>query len=161
MRRAFLGHLVLMLMGYLLAVTVASAVALCAFFLIDSMALTSREQMAGPAPSGLFVVPVLASILAFPMWLLLVIYAESSNETRVSRFAVVGAIAGLLALAFLLIAIEGFNGNSFFSLPGLVLFFSAGLGGFAGGLIYWVIAGQYSGSWKKSFATPISRAHGA
>jgi hypothetical protein len=157
MRGISKDHLVLMLKGYLLAATVAAFVTLCVHLLVETIALPSDERIGAPRPIGLILLPVITAVFAFPVWFFLVVFAETTSETRLPRFAVVGALAGFLAVAVVLIGAEGFNGTTIVSRAGLVAFISASMGGFVGGVIYWVIAGQHSGSWKETPALPDSQ----
>jgi hypothetical protein len=144
MRRAFLGHLLMMLLGYALAAVVAAAI----ISLIARLPSKSPDPYYwskvlsyGPdIPGALLVGAYVAAIYAFPGWLVSVIVAEIKKEQRAYTFAAAGVLTALLALYLADMGIE------FTSMT--ILFFGLLVGGFFGGLVYWAVAGKRSGHWR-------------
>jgi hypothetical protein len=144
MRRAFLGHLFMILLGYALAAFAAAAtISLIARLPSKSPDpyYWSKVFSYGPdIPGALLVGAYVVSIYAFPGWLVSVIIAEISKEQRAYAFAAAGVLTALLALYLADMGIE-FTSMS-------VLSFGLLIGGFFGGLVYWAVAGKRSGHWR-------------
>ncbi len=145
MSRAFLIHFLFMLVGYALAVLVASTT----ISLIARLPSNSpdpyywgRVFSYGPdIPGALLIGAYVAAIYALPGWLVSVIIAEIRKEKRSFAFAAAGVLTALLALYLADMGLELTSMST--------LFFAFLTGGFFGGLVYWAVAGRHSGAWRK------------
>ena len=145
MRRAFFGHLFMMLLGLALASLAAAAtISLIALLPAKSpdpyrwnMVFSYRPDIPGALLIGAYV----NAVYALPGWLISVIIAEIRKERRSFVFAAAGVPTALLALCLADMGIEIISMST--------LFLSVLLGGFFGGLVYWAVAGRRSGDWRK------------
>jgi hypothetical protein len=146
MRRAFFGHMVLMLLGYALAVIFATLVALLALSILAPLLNPPRPASFADFWRDLPTVYLVGVILltgafALPGWLVFTVFAEIRGERRMYWFAAAGMLAAILAQVLIGLGRGIFGWPSMFvgSLPG----------GFAGGAAYWAVAGRRSGEWRK------------
>jgi hypothetical protein len=142
--RPFLIHLFIMILGYVLAVLVASAITV---FMIFAPTVFPADGAWGSAYRTLRDLPGMflfgayfTAVYALPGWLISVITAEVRNERRKYWFGVAGLLTAALAHF-----IDNQTTTSF-SQPSI--FIGSLVGGFFGGLVYWAIAGKHSGAWK-------------
>jgi hypothetical protein len=147
MKRAILIHLLFMILGYALAVLVASAITVFVMFaptvLPDDGAWGSAYRALRDLPVLLIFGAFYTALFALPGWLISVVTAEYRKEQRKYWFAPAGLATSILAH---LIAL-GFVGK-IFAEPLTV--FGSLIGGFCGGLVYWAVAGKTSGQWKSN-----------
>lgn len=142
----FFGHLFMMLLGYALAVIVATLVALLALSILAPLLNPARPASFADFWRDLPTVYLVGVILltgafALPGWLVSTIFAEFRGERRMYWFAAAGMLAAILAQVLIGLGRGVFGWPSMFvgSLPG----------GFVGGVAYWSIAGRHSGEWRK------------
>ncbi len=144
MTRAFLIHLFFMILGYALAVLVASAITVFIIFVPtifpDQGAWGSAYRALRDLPAMLFVGAYYTSVYALPGWLISVITAEFRNERRKYWFGIAGLLTAVLA--------HFLNGQAMASFSQPSIFIGSLIGGFFGGLVYRAIAGKRSGAWK-------------
>lgn len=135
-----------MLLGYALAVLVATSVA-CVLFglptvLPDDGRWGSFHMYLREFP-GMFVIGgMMTGIYGFPGWLISAVIAERKRFRSRRYFAAAGTLTALLAL-LLAGRFQGLFPESSLNLSCLV-------GGLFGGLAYWAAAGKRSGSWKET-----------
>ena len=132
-----------MLLGYALAVLVATTIACIVFglprVLPDDGRWGSFYTWWRDFPSMLFIGGMMTAIYGLPGWLGSVILAEWKHRRSRRYFAIAGVLTALLAL---LIA-GRFQGL----FPEIALNLGCLIGGFFGGLAYWAVAGKSSGAW--------------
>ena len=145
MSRPVLLHLLSVLLGYVLAVLVATTI-VCLLFAIptvlpDGGRFGSFHQYLKDFPAMFFVGAMMTAIYALPGWLVSVIAAERQARRGKFWFAIAG-----LATAALAILIAG-RFQQLFSESALNVFIL--IGGLFGGLAYWAVAGKQSGAWRQ------------
>lgn len=150
MNRDLLIHLLLMALGYALAVMLASAITVFVMFvptvLPDNGAWGSIYKELKSMPMFLMFGTFYTFMLALPGWLISVIIAERQNEQRKYWFGIAGIATTVVAHGFALLFVGKIFAES-------LTIFGSLIGGFFGGLIYWVIAGKKSGNWKVNAMT--------
>jgi hypothetical protein len=155
MTRPLLLHLFFMILGYALAVPVASTITTIVMIaptvLPDQGKWGSFYLFMDDFPGWYYGGMWIAAIYAFPGWIVSVITAEIRKEQRKYWFAAAGVLTVLLAFTF-----TGF-GRRIMTDP--MIMFSTLIGGFFGGLVYWAMAGRRSGNWRNP--TPGSTKHDA
>lgn len=145
MRGALLIHLFFMLLGYALAVAVAASVTVIVIFL--PTVLPDNGAWGSAYRTLQNIVPMLlfgafyTAIFALPGWLISVVTAEYRNERRKYWFGMAGFLTAILAQLIAYAFVGGMGGEP-------MTLIGSPIGGFAGGLIYWAIAGRHSGAWK-------------
>ena len=145
MTRPFLIHLIFMLLGYALAVLVATTVVV----LIQGLPTVFPDQGAWGSfynylndfPMMFLFGLMMTAMYGLPGWLITVVAAEWQGKRGKYWFAVAGILTAILAI---LIASRGQRLFADWLLNGGIL-----VGGFFGGLAYWAIAGKTSGNWKQ------------
>jgi hypothetical protein len=143
--RPFLIHLLFMLLGYALAVLVATTIVVAIMgaptIFPDQGAWGSFYKFMQDFPMMFGFGLMMTSIYGLPGWLVTVIFAEWRDRRSRLFFAAAGVLTALLAMI-----IAGM-GHGLFSerlLHGACL-----IGGLFGGLAYWAIAGKSSANWRK------------
>jgi hypothetical protein len=142
--RPFLTHLLFMLLGYALAVLVATTIAVLIMglptVLPDNGNWGSFFSFWRDFPSLFLGGLTITAMYALPGWLISAIAAEFRKEQRRYWFAAAGVLTALSA--FFLAGM----GRGLMSMP--AMFFGSLIGGFFGGLAYWAVAGRRSGHWR-------------
>ena len=145
MSRAFLPHLLLMALGYVLAVLVSVTIATLIMGL--QTALPGKVNWGSfysfwrDFPNLLFLGGLtITALYGLPGWLIFVFTAELRREKRRFWFAAAGVLTALLALF-----LAG-KGHIPLTMPAMVI--GSLIGGFFGGLAYWAAAGRGSGGWR-------------
>ncbi len=150
MNGRFLQHIGFMILGYALAVCGASTITVFVMFvptvLPDNGAWGSAYKALETLPMFLMFGAFYTSMLALPGWLISVSIAERQNEQRKYWFGIAGVATTVLAHGIALYFV-----GKIFAEP--LTIFGSLIGGFFGGLIYWVIAGKKSGNWKVNAVT--------
>ncbi len=145
MTRSFLIHLMFMVLGYILAVLVASAITVFILFaptiFPDNGAWGSAYKAWRDLPGMLLFGAYFTAIYALPGWLISVVVAELRNMRGKYLFGVAGILTAMLAHL-----VDNWMAGGMFSTP--MIFGGSLVGGFCGGLVYWAIAGKRSGAWK-------------
>ncbi|MGB8817231.1 MAG: hypothetical protein WCC66_04830 [Rhizobiaceae bacterium] len=146
MTRPFLIHLLYMILGYALAVLVATTVVVVVMglptVLPDQGAQGSFYRYLKDFPMMFLFGLMITSLYALPGWLVTVIFAEWRSKRGRLFFAVTGFFTALLAL------ILAGMGRGIFAEP--LLHGASLVGGLCGGLAYWALAGKKSGGWKQT-----------
>jgi energy-converting hydrogenase Eha subunit A len=150
--RPFLIHLLFMLLGYALAVLTATTV-VCVILglptvLPDQGRWGSFYRYLQDLPPMLCVGAIMTAMYGFPGWLISVTTAEIRSERRKIWFAVAGTLTGLLAQRIS-------RGRSFIDSSDAFFTVAILIGGFCGGLAYWLVAGKRSGIWRKATPTEV------
>jgi hypothetical protein len=145
MTRPVVIHLFFMVLGYALAVAVASTITVFVTFiptvLPDDGAWGSAYKSLQELPVFLMFGALYTAMFALPGWLVSVITAEYLSGRRKYWFGIAGFLTAILAQ---LIAYAFIGGM--FAAPMTLI--GSLIGGFCGGLSYWAVAGKRSGSWK-------------
>jgi hypothetical protein len=145
MTRLFLIHLVFMILGYALAVLLATTITLMLMgaptVLPDQGRFGSFYAYWRDFPKMFISGLNMTAIFAFPGWLIAVCAAEIRKEQRKYWFGAAGVVTAIAALFM-----SGL-GDALSQLP--TLFVGALIGGFLGGLAYWAVIGRRSGDWRK------------
>jgi hypothetical protein len=151
MRRAFVIHLLFMLLGYALAVlvSVTIAIAITGFTtaLSDNGAMGSPYSFLREFPNLFLLGLSITALYALPGSLISVVTAEYRKERRKFCFAAAGLATALLALL-----LAGM-GRDLLSDP--ALYIASLTGGFFGGLVYWAVIGKRSGQWRNLAALSV------
>lgn len=144
MNRAFVKHLLFMILGYALAVSIASAITVFIKFaptvLPDNGAWGSAYKALETLPVFLMFGALYTAMFALPGWLISVVIAERQSERRKYWFGLAGFVTAILAHVIALLWV-----GKIFAEPLTII--GSIIGGFAGGLVYWAIAGKNSGQW--------------
>jgi hypothetical protein len=145
MNRAFVKHLFFMILGYALAVSLASAITVFIKFaptvLPDNGAWGSAYKALETLPVFLLFGALYTTGFALPGWLISIVIAERRMEQRKYWFGLAGIATATLAHLIALLWV-----GKIFAEPLTII--GSIIGGFAGGLVYWAIAGKKSGVWK-------------
>ena len=145
MNRAFLIHLFLMVLGYGLAVLVASTITVFVIFaptvFPDNGAWGSAYKTLRELPLFLIFGAFYTAMFALPGWLMTAIAAEYRNVRGKFWFAFAGLLTAILAHSIALVFAD-----RMFAAPLIVS--GSLVGGLCGGIIYWAIVGKRSGVWK-------------
>jgi hypothetical protein len=153
MTRPLAIHLFFMVLGYALAVAVASTITVFITFiptvLPDDGAWGSAYKSLQELPIFLMFGALYTAMFATPGWLISVITAEYTNERRKYWFGVAGFLTAILAQ---LIAYAFIGGM--FAAPMTLI--GSLIGGSAGGVSYWAIVGKRSGGWKSQTNRAVS-----
>ena len=146
MTRPLLIHLFFMVLGYALAISVASTITVLVIFIPtvipDNGAWGSAYKTLQDIVPLLLFGAFYTAMFALPGWLISVITAEYRNEQRKYWFGIAGYLTAILAQ---LIAYAFIGGM--FAAPMTLI--GSLIGGFCGGLAYWAISGKRSGCWKQ------------
>jgi hypothetical protein len=147
MSRLLLLHILMMILGYALAVLVASSITVFIIFaptiFPDDGAWGSAYKAWRDLPAMLAFGAYFTAIYALPGWLISVIVAELHNKRTKYWFGIAGILTAILAHL-----VDNGIAGGMFSTP--IILFGSLVGGFTGGLVYWAIAGKRSGVWKSS-----------
>jgi hypothetical protein len=149
MTRPVLIHLLFMLLGYVLAVLVSTAITLIFMNIASHSPIFSNSRsylgFSRSFQSVFTIVATLVTIYTFPCWLITVVIAEARNERRWRWFAAAGALTAILA-----ISIASFVSGRWQEMLDQPLYFSgAAIGWFLGNMVYWAAAGRRSGQWRQ------------
>ena len=133
-----------MLLGYALAVLVATTL-VCVMMGIPSLlpdhgAMGSFYRYLQDFPSMFAFGTLMTALYGLPGWLISVVYAEWRNVRHRVWFAIAGFLNGGLAILL--------SNNGRFYTGDFILTSAIFIGGLAGGLAYWALAGKKSGNWK-------------
>jgi hypothetical protein len=143
--RPFSIHLFFMILGYALAVLVASAITVFIIFaptvFPDNGAWGSAYRTLRDLPGMFLIGAYFTAVYALPGWLISVITAEVRNERGKYWYGVAGLLTAVLA--------HFLNGQAMASFSQPSIFIGSLIGGSVAGLIYWTIAGKHAGAWKK------------
>ncbi len=144
MRRVSGIHLLFMLLGYALAVLVSVTIACVVMglptVLPDNGNWGSFYAFWRDFPSLFLGGLTITAMYALPGWLITVVIAGFRRERRKYWFAAAGVLTALLALSLSSMWII------LLSAPAMI--FGSLIGGFFGGLAYWVAAGKKPGQWR-------------
>jgi hypothetical protein len=141
MTRRFLPHLGLMIVGYIIAVIVASLVLLVVISLPHYTKTTSGwssfiwKDLVG----GLPVLMLIVTLVAFPAWLVTAFICELTALRSKYFYALTGLATAFLAHFF-------FNGMDLSHIEAAFLVPSL-ISGVCGGLAYWAFIGKQAGAW--------------
>jgi energy-converting hydrogenase Eha subunit A len=154
MTRPFLLHLLIMLLGYVLAVLVSVTIACVVMglptMLPDKGNWGSFYSFWRDFPNLFLGGLTITALYALPGWLISVVIAEIQTQQRKYWFSAAGALTALVALL-----LSGM-GIGAVSVP--PMFIGSLIGGFFGGLAYWAIAGRSFGRWQRPQAARDSQA---
>jgi energy-converting hydrogenase Eha subunit A len=146
MRRAFLIHLLFMLLGYAIAVLTATTVVCIVMGLPtvfpDQGRWGSFYRYLSDLPAMFAVGLMMTAMYGLPGWLISVVTAEIRAERRRFWFGVAGVLTALLAQMFS-------SWRNFTIFPDIFMTAAILTGGLCGGLVYWAVIGRRSGSWKR------------
>ena len=135
-----------MLLGYALAVLVATTVVCIAFglptILPDNGRFGSFYNYLQEFPVMFMAGSMMTAMYGLPGWLVSVAIAEM----RVRQGKLWFAVAGLVTSVFAILIAGRFQHLFSEAWLNVAIF----VGGFAGGLAYWALAGKTSGNWKRS-----------
>ena len=146
MTRPFIIRLLFMILGYALAVLVATTVVVliqgAPTVFPDQGAWGSFYRYLNDFPAMFVFGLMMTAIYGLPGWLISVLIAEWQGKRDKYWFAFAGVLTALLAI---LIASRFQRLFDDWLMNGGIL-----VGGFCGGLAYWSVAGKTSANWKKT-----------
>lgn len=149
-----LGHLLLILAGYVAAAVGASLFISLLFTL--PLGWSADELPFVMAGSILVAVPILAAIIAHAAFLpaaVAIAAAEIAGARDWSFHAIAGGAVALVIGAMMDGSTETGHGPGL-TYPGLLLVMIAA--GIVAGIVYWAVAGRASGQWRRPVSAPPS-----
>jgi hypothetical protein len=149
----------LIVLGYAAAVLAATFVTLIVFFIIGSTNSTAGQGVFVFVKSIFAAVPfgaIMTAVYGFPGWLAAMCVGLWGRISARWFYIIAGGLNGIVAIIIFSLFDSPFslNTNPVLRLPRfediIAIYVPCFVGGLAGGLMYWLIAGRHSRMWRKS-----------